>query len=188
MLDPARADRRRRLPLDEAARLAAAGEDDDPEHIRKKAVLQQICTALITTTIHIARHCGALKHWQGDVGIDATALASWHNPADDRHGLASVDLTAGWHYSGGSGTGTFGLSGHLALAAQARPAPGRIAHLVLGLAVDYPGRRTGRNAVTLLAPLAELGLPATAYDGIPTPEPDQPGPHPTGRPPPQAPR
>ncbi|WP_150494604.1 hypothetical protein [Streptomyces kanamyceticus] len=160
VLDPARADRRRRLPLDEAARLAAAWEDDDPEHIRKKAVQQQICTALVTTTIHIARRCGALRHWQGDVGIDATALASWHKHADEQHCLASVDLTAGWHYSGGSGTGTFGLSGHLALAAQARPARGRIAHIVLGLAVDHPGRRTGRNAVTLLTPLAELGLPA----------------------------
>ncbi|WP_371656792.1 MULTISPECIES: hypothetical protein [unclassified Streptomyces] len=46
VLDPARCDRRRRLPLTEAGPFAAAWEDDDPEHVRKKTVLQQICTAL----------------------------------------------------------------------------------------------------------------------------------------------
>ncbi|MEV0530164.1 hypothetical protein AB0I66_42850 [Streptomyces sp. NPDC050439] len=159
VLDPARCDRRRRLPLGEAARFAAAWEDDDPVHVRKKAVLQQVCTALITETVKIARRCGALKQWQGDVGIDATALASWHKPASRRRRLASLDITAGWHFSGGSSEPTFGLSGHLALAALPRPHGGRIAQIVLGLVVDSPGRRTGTNAITLLTPLAELGLP-----------------------------
>lgn len=159
-LDVARCDRRRRLPLEEAAVFAAAWEDDDPDHVRKKTVLQQICTGLITTTVTIARRCGALKHWHGDVGVDATALASWHRPPSDKRRLASVDLTAGWHYSGGSSEPTFGLSGHLALAAASRPAAGRIAQIVLGLVVDHPGRRTGPNAITLLGPLAGLGLPA----------------------------
>ncbi|WP_158709006.1 hypothetical protein [Streptomyces sp. NRRL S-920] len=102
VLDPARCNRRRRLPLTEAAVFAAAWEDDDPEHLRKKAVLQQICTALITETVRADRRCGALKHWRGDIGIDATPLASWHRPASHRRQLASVDITAGWHYSGGS--------------------------------------------------------------------------------------
>lgn len=159
-LDPARCDRRRRLPLNEAERITAAWEDDDPEHVRRKKVLQHICTTLICETVRIARRSGALRHWRGDVGIDATALASWHKPASQRRGLASVDLTAGWHFSGGSSEPTFGLSGHLALAAQPKPVPGRIAQIVLGLVVDYPGRRTGANAITLLEPLAELGLPA----------------------------
>jgi len=158
-LDPARCDRRRRLPLDEAAAFAAAWEDDDPEHIRKRAVLQQICTALITNTIRIARRCGALKHWRGDVGIDATALASWHKPPSTKRNLASVDLTAGWHFSGGSSEPTFGLSGHLALAAASRPHSGRVAQIALGLVVDYPGVRTGPNAITLLTPLTRLQLP-----------------------------
>ncbi|GHA12406.1 hypothetical protein GCM10010329_39300 [Streptomyces spiroverticillatus] len=159
VLDPARCDRRRRLPLPEAAVFAAAWEDENPEHLRKKAALQQICTALITETIRIGRRCGALKHWRGDIGIDATPLASWHHPAIPKRQLASVDITAGWHYSGGSKEPTFGLSGHLALAALARPAAGRIAQIALGLVVDHPGRRTGLNAVTLLTPLAALGLP-----------------------------
>ncbi|MFE0135298.1 hypothetical protein ACFWY6_27560 [Streptomyces sp. NPDC059037] len=158
-LDPARHDRRRRLPLAEAAPIAAAWEDDEPGHARKKTVLQQICTALICETVRIARRCGALKHWRGDVGIDATALPSWHKPASQRRRLASLDLTAGWHFSGGSREPTFGLSGHLALAALSRPARGRIAQIALGLVVDHPGRRTGANALTLLRPLAALDLP-----------------------------
>ncbi|MFJ2774406.1 hypothetical protein [Streptomyces sp. NPDC087300] len=122
-------------------------------------MLQRICTALIRETVKIARRCGALKHWRGDVGIDATALPSWHKPAREGRSLASLDITAGWHFSGGSSEPTFGLSGHLALAALPRPRPGRIAQIVLGLVVDYPGRRTGMNAITLLKPLAALGLP-----------------------------
>ncbi|MFE0102961.1 hypothetical protein [Streptomyces sp. NPDC059009] len=160
VLDPARHDRRRRLPLEVARRFAAAWEDEEAEHVRRKVLLQRIVTALITTTITIARRCGALKRWKGDVGVDATALPSWHKPPNDKLQLASVDLTAGWHFSGGSSEPTFGLSGHLALAALARPATGRIAQIALGLVVDYPGRRTGTNAITLLGSLAELGLPA----------------------------
>ncbi|MEV0115921.1 hypothetical protein AB0H77_22185 [Streptomyces sp. NPDC050844] len=160
VLDPCRCDRRRRLPLGQAAGVAAAWEDEAPEHLRKKEVLQQICTRLITTTVKIALGSGAMKHWRGDVGVDATALAAWHKPPSFRRGLASVDVTAGWHYSGGSREPTFGLSGHLALDATIRPRPGRIAHIVLGLVVDHPGHRTGRNAITMLKPLDELGLPA----------------------------
>ncbi|NEB35733.1 hypothetical protein [Streptomyces sp. SID14515] len=158
--DPARCDRRRRLPLEQAKVVAAAWEENDAEHVRKKALLQQICTALIGQTVRIARRCGVLKHWRGDVGIDATALATWHKPASLRRGLASLNVTAGWHYSGGSSEPTFGHSGHLALAAQAGPGTGRIAQIVLGMVVDHPGRRTGRNAITLLESLAKLGLPA----------------------------
>lgn len=160
VLDPARADRRRRLPMGEAARLAAAWEDDNPEHIRKKTVLQQICMALISMTVKITLGCGVLKHWKGDIGIDATALASWHRPPSEKRQLASVDLTAGWHFSGGSSEPTFGLSGHLALAASSRPAAGSIAQIALGLVVDYPGVRTGANAITMFTALARLGLPA----------------------------
>ncbi|WP_406510945.1 hypothetical protein [Streptomyces sp. NBC_00212] len=158
-LDPARCDRRRRLGLDQAAVFAAAWEDTDPEHVRKKTVLHLVCTALITATVKIARRCGALKHWHGDVGIDATALASWHKPPSTRRNLASLDPTAGWHYSGGASEPTFGHSGHLALAAAAHPRPGRVAQIVLGLVVDYPGMRTGANAIALLKPLGELQLP-----------------------------
>ncbi|MCH0559174.1 hypothetical protein [Streptomyces sp. MUM 16J] len=158
-LDPARCDRRRRLPLDQAEPFAAAWGDNDAEHIRKKNVLQQICTALVTATIRIARRCGALKHWRGDVGIDATALASWHKPPSTKRHLASVDLAAGWHFSGGYREPTFGLSGHLALAAVSRPRSGRTAQIALGLVVDHPGHRTGSNAITLLTPLTVLQLP-----------------------------
>ncbi|WP_206502386.1 hypothetical protein [Streptomyces chrestomyceticus] len=108
--------------------------------------------------IRTRRQCGALKHWQGDVGIDATALPSWHLPPSGDRRPTSVDITAGWHKSG-SKTYAFGLSGHLALAAQPGPGPTRIAHLALGLVVDRPGRRTGANAIMLLTQLAELGLP-----------------------------
>ncbi|MEU6718945.1 alpha/beta hydrolase [Nonomuraea sp. NPDC046802] len=45
VLDPARHDRRARLPQHQADALAAAREDDDPERSRKRELLQEIVTA-----------------------------------------------------------------------------------------------------------------------------------------------
>ncbi|MET8047824.1 hypothetical protein ABZU75_09480 [Streptosporangium sp. NPDC005286] len=49
VLDPARTDRRTRLPQHKAVQHAAAWEDDDPEHRRRRDLLQTIVTSLILT-------------------------------------------------------------------------------------------------------------------------------------------
>ncbi|MGX4731982.1 hypothetical protein [Kitasatospora griseola] len=81
--------------------------------------------------------------------------------------LASVETTAGWHFSGGSDEGVFGHSATLLVAASRRhPAGhprqgqrvGRNPQLALGLVLDAPGRRIGPNAIQALDALALLGL------------------------------
>ncbi|MGI5286696.1 hypothetical protein ACQEVF_25620 [Nonomuraea polychroma] len=94
-LDPARTDRRARLPQHEADRHAAAWDDDDPEHQRKRDLLQTIVTRLVLTPIGHTKGRRALKHYQGDVGIDATVLPTWANPPRPSKGLASTEITAG---------------------------------------------------------------------------------------------
>ncbi|MEV6149632.1 hypothetical protein AB0L53_04755 [Nonomuraea sp. NPDC052129] len=49
LLDPARHDHRTRLPQHEADLLATAWQDHDPDHTRKRNLLQDIVTALVLT-------------------------------------------------------------------------------------------------------------------------------------------
>ncbi|MFD8478862.1 hypothetical protein [Kitasatospora sp. NPDC059673] len=60
-LDPSRCDRRRRLPPAEAAVHAAAWEDGDPEHARRRAVLQEVSDRLVLVTVRLAHRRGAFK-------------------------------------------------------------------------------------------------------------------------------
>ncbi|MEU7002241.1 hypothetical protein, partial [Nonomuraea sp. NPDC046570] len=55
VLDPARHDRRARLPQHQADVLADAWEDDDPAHSRKRELLQDIVTALVLTPVRWAK-------------------------------------------------------------------------------------------------------------------------------------
>ncbi|GAB2835761.1 hypothetical protein GCM10027091_77510 [Streptomyces daliensis] len=167
-LDPHRCDRRRRLPLDDAAEAAAAWEDDQAEHLRRRKVLQEINDRLVLVTVRLAHRHGFLKGWHGDVGIDTTAVPSGQRPPKYSRDLASVEITAGKHFSAGDETGIFGYSATLTVAAARRhpaghPQAGRrsSAHpqLVLGLVLDTPGKRIGPNAVHTLRALKPLGLP-----------------------------
>lgn len=74
LLDPARHDRRTRLPQHEADLVATAWEDDDPDHIRKRNLLQDIVTALVITPVRWGKGCGYLAGFRGHVGIDTTAV------------------------------------------------------------------------------------------------------------------
>ncbi|GAB2710480.1 hypothetical protein [Kitasatospora kifunensis] len=167
-LDPSRADRRRRLPLAEAAAHAAAWEDDDPERLRRRALLQEISDRLVLVTVRLAQRRGFFKGWRGDIGADTTAIPAWHHEPSDHRGLASIELTAGWHFSGGSEEGVFGHSATLLVAASRRHPTGhphagkRVSkhpQLALGAVLDTPGKRIGPNAVHVLTTLATLGLP-----------------------------
>ncbi|MEU3958870.1 hypothetical protein AB0F42_03405 [Streptomyces buecherae] len=76
-----------------------------------------------------------------------------------------MEITAGWHYSGGSDKGVFGYSATFVVAAHRRQ-PGQKAgdpttypQMCVGLVLDSPTVRTGRNAITALQALSGLGLP-----------------------------
>ncbi|MFF2627586.1 hypothetical protein ACFVUN_17665 [Kitasatospora griseola] len=135
--------------------------------MRRRAVLQEISDRLVLVTIRLAHRRGAFKGWLGDIGVDTTSVPAWHHPPSDRRDLASVETTAGWHFSGGSDEGVFGHSATLLVAASRRhPAGhprqgqrvGRNPQLALGLVLDAPGRRIGPNAIQALDALALLGL------------------------------
>ncbi|MCC3769847.1 hypothetical protein [Streptomyces sp. UNOC14_S4] len=168
-LDPYRCDRRRRLPADEAALHAAAWEDDDPEHLRRRRLLQEISDRLVLVTVRLAHKRGLFKGWKGDIGIDTTPLPAWHHEPRTHKGLASVEITAGWHYCGGSTEGIFGHSATLLVAGSRRHPAGhpRAGHrisehpqLALGLVLDTPGKRLGPNAIHALKALVPFGFPA----------------------------
>jgi hypothetical protein len=116
-LDPERVDRRRRLPRPEAD-AHAAWEDSDPEHARRRAVLQQVSDAFVLAPVRHARDRGWFKGWPGDVGVDMTGVPAWHHPPSDRRELGSIETTAGWHYSAGDTEGVFGHSLTLTVAAS----------------------------------------------------------------------
>ncbi|MBD3579206.1 hypothetical protein ICJ52_23635 [Streptomyces sp. KD18] len=165
MLDPARCDRRRRLTQAEADIHSAVWDEAAGRAAANR--LQRLANDLVLAPVRLAQQRGYLRHWAGDVGVDATSIPVLANPDSDRSGTASVEITAGWHFSGGSDKGTFGYSASLLVAAHSRSgegaAKGRRApsypQLCLGLGLDTPTVRTGENAVTVLKHLAELRLP-----------------------------
>lgn len=164
MLDPARHDRRTRLPQAEADHLAAAWADADADHVRLRHLLQDIVTALVLTPVRWAKGRGYLARFRGDVGIDTTAAPVFARPPRARRStgelIASTEITAGWHHSAGTGPPEYGYSATLTVAARTRPALGTFPQLALGLVLDTPHKRIGANAITTLKPLATLGLPA----------------------------
>ncbi|MFG3001381.1 hypothetical protein [Streptomyces sp. NPDC048340] len=167
-LDPFRCDRRRRLPADEAALAVAAWEDTNAERVRRRALLQEISDRLVLTTVRLTHRRGLFKGWRGDIGVDTTPVPAWHRPPSRRRALASVELTAGWHFCGGSSEGIFGHSATLLVAASRRHPTGhpqagkrvsRHPQLVLGLVLDTPGKRIGPNAIHALTELVPFGFP-----------------------------
>ncbi|WP_327425455.1 hypothetical protein OG963_00860 [Streptomyces sp. NBC_01707] len=167
-LDPFRCDRRSRLPADEATVVASAWEDTDAERVRRRAVLQEISDRLVLVTVRLAHRRGLFKGWRGDIGVGTTPVPAWHHEPSEHRGLASVEITAGWHYCGGSDEGIFGHSATLLVAASRRHPVGhpqagervsRHPQLVLGLVLDSPGKRIGPNAIHALTALAPFGFP-----------------------------
>ncbi|MFF4158371.1 hypothetical protein [Streptomyces sp. NPDC001678] len=161
VLDPARCDRRKRLPLHEAEAIAARW--DGARGRQTAAVLQQLANQLVLSVVRMAQRRGHLKGWHGDVGVDATSIPVLALPDSDRSQTASAEITAGWHYSGGSDEGVFGYSATLAVAAHRSDSAARAKaypQLCLGLVLDTPTVRTGHNAITVLSQLKAFGLPA----------------------------
>lgn len=164
LLDPARCNRRSRLPLDIADAYADAWGVPSGRHAAEG--LQHLANQLVLAPVSLAQQRGYLRGWHGDVGVDATAIPVLADPDRERAGTASVEITAGWHYSAGADEGTFGYSASFVVAAHRRR-PGERAgkplaypQLCVGLVLDTPTVRVGGNAVTALTQLAELGFPA----------------------------
>ncbi|MFI7354798.1 hypothetical protein ACIBTP_12705 [Streptomyces avidinii] len=165
VLDPARCDRRRRLGQAEADIHSAVWDGATGRQAANR--LQRLANDLVLVPVRLAQQRGYLRHWSGDAGVDATSIPVLARPDSDRSGTASVEITAGWHYRGGSNEGIFGYSATLLVAAHSRTseqaAKGRRApsypQLCLGLTLDTPTVRTGENAVAVLAQLAELRTP-----------------------------
>jgi hypothetical protein len=163
VLDPARCDRRSRLPQDIADAYADAWEVPSGRQAAER--LQHLSNQLVLTPVRLAQARGYLRGWRGDVGVDATAIPVLARPDSARSQTASVEITAGWHYSGGSDEPTFGYSASFVVAAHRRrpgeekgkPLP--YPQMCIGLVLDTPTVRTGPNAVTALTQLVELGLP-----------------------------
>ncbi|RSN08361.1 hypothetical protein DMB42_20160 [Nonomuraea sp. WAC 01424] len=170
LLDPARHDRRARLPQPDADQLATTWEDTDPEHTRLRDLLQNIVTALVLTPVKWAKGRGYLAGFQGDVGIDTTAVPVFARPPRVRRStgelVASTEITAGWHHSAGKTEPEFGYSATLTVAARTTTAVATAAvtatfpQLALGLVLDTPHKRIGQTALATLHPLTRLDLPA----------------------------
>ncbi|WP_371598284.1 hypothetical protein [Streptomyces sp. NBC_00564] len=177
VLDPVRHNRRSRLPLRHADFHAAIWAS--PEGREAAARLQRLTNSLVLTTVRMAHQRGHLRAWNGDIGVDATAIPVSARDHSSRRGTASVEITAGWHVKGGTGEQVFGYSAALAIAAHHRDRDDQTAkaypQLCLGFELDTPGFRTGPNAVTILTQLTELGLPTgilaadRAYTGCSAP-------------------
>lgn len=161
-LDPVRHDRRSRLPQRHADFHAAIW--DSPEGRDAAARLQHLANRLVLATVRMAKDRGHLRGWNGDVGVDATSVPVSARPDGLQSGIASKEITAGWHFKGGTGEKTFGYSAALAIAAHHRDkdnaSPKAYPQLCLGFELDTPTVRTGPNAVSVLAQMSELGLPA----------------------------
>jgi hypothetical protein len=116
-LDPVRHDRRSRLPQRHADFHAAIW--DSPEGRTAAARLQTLANRLVLATVRMAHQRGHLRGWNGDVGVDATSVPVVAHPDSRRRGSASVEITAGWHFKGGSGN------------PKHRPAPGQVTQTLL---------------------------------------------------------
>lgn len=163
VLDPARCDRRSRLPQEAADAYADAWNVPSGRQAAER--LQMLANQLVLAPVRLAQGRGHLRGWRGDVGVDATSIPVLAHPATDRSPTAFVEITAGWHFSGGSGEGTFGYSASFVVAAHRRR-PGESAgkptaypQMCVGLVLDTPTVRTGRNAILALEELAKLRLP-----------------------------
>lgn len=161
VLDPARHDRRSRLPQRHADFHAALW--GSPEGRNAAAHLQLLANRLVLASVRMADQRGYLRGWNGDVGVDATDIRVSARPDSRRLATASTEVTAGWHFKGGTGEKVFGYSATLAIAAHHR-APGNdtsgaYPQLCLGFELDTPTVRTGPNAVTILTQITQLGLP-----------------------------
>lgn len=152
LLDPARHDRRTRMARHETAPYRRAwqhrhGEDATPG-------LSRIANKLVLTPVRIAIARGLMDDWGGDLSVDTTAIASWAKPSTRRH--ASLEVSAGWHVSGG-GEKTFGYSATLLVAGHTDPdLAGRYPQLCMGMALHSPSKEIGPQAVRLLGIVKRL--------------------------------
>ncbi|WP_311318656.1 DUF4265 domain-containing protein [Streptomyces sp. 2132.2] len=118
-----------------------------------------------------AQHCGYLRHWSGDVGVDATSIPVLARPDSDRSGTASVEITAGRHYRGGSDEGGFGPPQTVVRLADRRS---RASHPAARPTVRLPdGERTDpprKDELPAVCGASAISVPADAAGDLKTAE------------------
>lgn len=146
LLDPARHDRRTRMPREQAVTYRRAWLQRT--HHDSTPVLSRIANKLVLTPVRTAVARGLMDEWAGDLSVDATAIPTWARHST-RH-RASLEVSAGVHVSGG-GHKTFGYSATLLVAGHAEPSlAGRYPQLCMGMSLHTPGKQIGPQAVRLL--------------------------------------
>lgn len=141
LLDPARHDRRTHMRPHETRPYRQAWTRSDGKDATP--LLSRIANRLVLTPVRIAVTRGLMDEWDGDLSVDATALATWARPRTPQH--ASLEVSAGWHYSGG-GDSTFGYSATLLVAGHTHPdLAGHYPQLCMGMAVHAPSKADGRE-------------------------------------------
>ncbi|AUG79289.1 hypothetical protein CFP65_4544 [Kitasatospora sp. MMS16-BH015] len=153
VLDPARHNRRIRLPRADArphrAVWAKASDTHDPA-----PALSEIANRLVLSPVRIATDRGLLDNWRGHLAVDGTAVAAWARKSSSRH--CSLEISAGNHVSG-DGTETFGYTATLLVAGHADPDDaGSYPQLCMGMAVHTPSKQIGTHAVRLLEVVGRL--------------------------------
>lgn len=149
-LDPARHNRRSRVPGDDVSAIRRAWRADRE---RANQVIQ-FANSFIYISISKAVAAGALRKWNGDIGIDCTPVFTWGiNP----RGTGDVlDPHADWYKKGGSKEDdllwanglTVGFAGHThdSLA-------GQYPRLALGIDLHTPNKDEDRAAINILSQL-----------------------------------
>ncbi|MER5317791.1 hypothetical protein [Streptosporangium roseum] len=94
LLGPAGYDRRARLPRSDAGRPAAAWEDDDPDHARRRNLLQEIVTALVLTALLVTvANDHFLDTWRRQHHSDSGLFEFADNPEDPPESFVSAPPT-----------------------------------------------------------------------------------------------
>ncbi|GHJ02591.1 hypothetical protein TPA0906_44560 [Streptomyces olivaceus] len=157
VLDPARHDRRRRLPRTESVVYRRVWMRPV---LDAAPVLSRVANRLVLAPVRAAVARGLLSQWGGDLSVDTTAIPTWARYHTKRR--SSLEVSAGYHVSGG-GHQTFGYSATLLVAGHADPArSGHYPQLCMGMALHAPGRQIGLQAVRLLETVKQL-WPETGF-------------------------
>ncbi len=153
--DPQRHDRRRRLSRERCEAVAAAWED--PANAETVHALETLANTLIQSTVTVAVNRRLLRHWPGDIGIDATPAPAWGQPPSRRRG--PLDIGAGWYRKGGKKEFEWAYSLTLAITGHGDPAAAdRYPQLCLSMQMHRPSRQTGPAAIKALLSLEHFAF------------------------------
>jgi hypothetical protein len=146
-LDPLRHDRRRRLTREEALDVRQAWLTT----IDLVGELEDLADQIVHLSIAKAVEIGALRRWNGDIGIDGTPAPTWGR--ERRRSGKVLDPHADWYKKGGSDDGDLTWANGLTLAMTGHGDPqaaGRYPQLALGMCLHTPNIGDDTAAIGIL--------------------------------------